>query len=57
MPTSCEFPDKHPYPSKGSAKVGRAGIYRNRASGKGRLVVFPCGGHWHIGHQRTKGTE
>ena len=48
----CRYPGKHLYASARAAKRGRAGLYRNRAAGQGRLVIFPCGDHWHVGHKR-----
>lgn len=46
----CPTPDKHPYPSERAAKQGRRTLLKNRAAGRGRLVVYPCGAHWHVGH-------
>lgn len=48
----CPYPDKHQYPSRRAAKKGVEGIYGTRSEGQGRLVVYPCGGHWHVGHKR-----
>lgn len=51
----CLFPDKHRYESRRSARYGMAGLYGTCSAGPGRLVVFSCGGHWHIGHKRARG--
>lgn len=49
--SACPQPEKRPYPSKRAARRALSTIYRNRAnSGPGRLHVYKCGGHWHVGH-------
>ena len=47
----CPQPNKVPYRSKRAARRAIDGIYRRRANGgPGRLHVYACGGHWHVGH-------
>lgn len=53
--TGCPFPDKVQYASAEAAKRGRNNL--DNAKGRtfgGRLVVYRCGGHWHVGHQRGR---
>lgn len=46
----CRFPSKHRYTSKRAARRGMVELYRNRKNGTGRLHVYKCGDHWHVGH-------
>jgi hypothetical protein len=50
----CKNPEKVPYASQSAAEHARRGLYANRKAGSGRVVVYPCGGHWHVGHKQPK---
>lgn len=50
MMATCRHPDKVRYTSRRAARRGMVGIYRNRKHGHGRLHVYRCGDHWHVGH-------
>lgn len=46
----CPYPEKKPYTSKKAARRGMVNLYESRAAGGGRLHVYRCGDHWHVGH-------
>lgn len=48
--TACPNPEKVRYPGKRSARRAMRRIQDNRADGLGRLHVYPCGDHFHVGH-------
>lgn len=48
--TGCHHPGKKRYTSKKAARRGMVELYKNRAAGGGRLHVYQCGDHWHVGH-------
>lgn len=48
----CQQPQKKRYASKRAARQGIVTLTKNRAAGgHGRLHVYQCGDHWHIGHR------
>lgn len=49
MPT-CPQPEKTRYRGKRSARRAMREIQKHKADGGGRLHVYPCGDHFHVGH-------
>lgn len=45
----CPFPDKAKLSKRGARRALRS-IQRHKKDGGGRLHVYPCGDHWHVGH-------
>lgn len=48
--TACKWPEKQRHPSKAAAKAAIGALY---AAGRGNpdLSPYPCGDHWHVGHE------
>ena len=55
--TDCRTPHKFRYYSKPDASFALAKFKRNKVENKkvaNRMSVYPCGDHWHIGHDKYK---
>lgn len=51
--SACRWPEKNRHASKAAAKAAIGALY---AAGKGSpdMAPYPCGDHWHIGHDVTR---
>lgn len=49
---SCPHPEKIAYRSERAARRGVKAM-RGKRDGGEPLHTYRCGGHWHVGHDRT----
>jgi hypothetical protein len=42
---------KRRYTSRAAAETAAAALYRSQAA---LVVAYPCGRHWHVGHDRRR---
>ena len=53
MSITCPESLKRAYPSRKAAKRVLREMRKQRHERGGRLIVYRCAGHWHIGHNYT----